>query len=656
MKNLIEKLTIICILVFGYSLSAQSNDGINYKAIVKNDLGNVVANQLIQVEVQIMKGQGMELTYHEEHAITTNTNGLIVLIIGEGTSLDGEVESLSDVEWDDDVYFYKVLINIGNGLVDMGTDLFRSVPYAIHSEKADIAETALNVTGLEAIDEGNGLGWRLKGKDSNNYGTIGLDAVDLSSSPSASISIGATGENATAMGFRTTASGYASTAMGFNTTASREFSFALGDNATASGYGSIAMGGSSIASADFSTAIGVSADALGNYSFAIGNSTTASGESSIAMGGFTIAPSYLETTLGSFNTEYVPNDTQNWNENDRLFVIGNGTSFGRSNALAIFKNGIITAPSFDLAEITDDKSLVTKEYVDLNIESHNHLGETWSGYDNLTINTDLSSDGALNVINTSPSGSGIIVTADIYGIIVHDTENNGIDVGASERNGGSFKGALSGVYAESTNNANPDVILGGRSNTSAGDDGIIASDPEYLGSDIFIRSNDAVVVQLDFDNDETGQFEIKAGDGSEIFEVDETGTIRQNGATIHSSDRRLKKEIETLKYGLKEVLKLEPKAYFWKDRKGQFKSLGLIAQDVQSIIKEIVTAQDNEEKILGISYTELIPILINAIKEQQDIINNQNLKINDLSAELDSTKSLELRVQKIEVLLNTPKQ
>jgi len=126
-----------------------------------------------------------------------------------------------------------------------------------------------------------------------------------------------------------------------------------------------------------------------------------------------------------------------------------------------------------------------------------------------------------------------------------------------------------------------------------------------------------VVVQLDFNNDENGQFEIKNGNQVEVFEVDESGNVRVNGAMVHSSDRRFKKDIEDLPYGLKEILQLKPKAYNWKDRTQEHKSLGLIAQEVQTIIKEVVTTQDNQQKTLGISYTELIPVLTKAIQEQQ---------------------------------------
>lgn len=162
-----------------------------------------------------------------------------------------------------------------------------------------------------------------------------------------------------------------------------------------------------------------------------------------------------------------------------------------------------------------------------------------------------------------------------------------------------------------------DLILGGTSNTTAGDDGIISSDPDYAGSDLILISNDAVFINLDNDDNENGEFIINNGAGTGVFAVTEAGNVFVNGSLVHSSDKRLKRDIETLPYGLKDILKLEPKLYNWKNREEEHKSLGLIAQDVQEVIKEVVTTQDNAQKTLGISYTELIPVLINAIKEQQ---------------------------------------
>jgi hypothetical protein len=85
--------------------------------------------------------------------------------------------------------------------------------------------------------------------------------------------------------------------------------------------------------------------------------------------------------------------------------------------------------------------------------------------------------------------------------------------------------------------------------------------------------------------------------------------------TIQTSDRRLKTNILPLPYGLKDVMKMEPVSYNWKENPAMQK-IGLIAQDVKKLVPEVVTGDENKE-MLGMNYSELVPVLINAIKEQQ---------------------------------------
>ena len=64
------------------------------------------------------------------------------------------------------------------------------------------------------------------------------------------------------------------------------------------------------------------------------------GESSAVLGGFNSrAKSFREVIIGSYTTDYTENSQTNWDENDRLLVVGNGTMSERSNAITVLKNG-----------------------------------------------------------------------------------------------------------------------------------------------------------------------------------------------------------------------------------------------------------------------------------------------------------------------------
>ena len=96
--------------------------------------------------------------------------------------------------------------------------------------------------------------------------------------------------------------------------------------------------------------------------------------------------------------------------------------------------------------------------------------------------------------------------------------------------------------------------------------------------------------------------------------------VYATNGTIQTSDRRLKTNISDLKYGLKEVMALRPVSYNWKDKPNTNNKIGLIAQDTRKIVPEVVSGDESKEN-LGMNYAELVPVLINAIKEQQQQIN-----------------------------------
>jgi hypothetical protein len=98
--------------------------------------------------------------------------------------------------------------------------------------------------------------------------------------------------------------------------------------------------------------------------------------------------------------------------------------------------------------------------------------------------------------------------------------------------------------------------------------------------------------------------------------------IKDNGVIncIHfheTSDLCMKEDIEELHYGLQQVKKLRPIMFNWKTISNPHKSLGLIAQEVAPVIQEVVYMNNNAggDGSLSIAYTNLIPVLINAIKQ-----------------------------------------
>lgn len=91
----------------------------------------------------------------------------------------------------------------------------------------------------------------------------------------------------------------------------------------------------------------------------------------------------------------------------------------------------------------------------------------------------------------------------------------------------------------------------------------------------------------------------------------------------NQSDERAKTNIKNLTNGLNTVLKLRPVSYNFVDdyQKSASKlgennyEIGLLAQDVEKVLPNVVTTDDNGYKL--INYNAMIPILIDAIKTLQ---------------------------------------
>jgi soluble P-type ATPase len=58
----------------------------------------------------------------------------------------------------------------------------------------------------------------------------------------------------------------------------------------------------------------------------------------------------------------------------------------------------------------------------------------------------------------------------------------------------------------------------------------------------------------------------------------------------------------------------------------------LVAQEVKEVVKEVVIVGDDENQTLGLNYSELIPVLIKGMQEQQKQIETQQKEIYELKS------------------------
>jgi len=106
------------------------------------------------------------------------------------------------------------------------------------------------------------------------------------------------------------------------------------------------------------------------------------------------------------------------------------------------------------------------------------------------------------------------------------------------------------------------------------------------------------------------------------------------------SDRQFKKDIESIKDPVDKVLKMNGVSYLWKTDEYSEKNFpdgrhyGVIAQEIETVLPEVVNESDEGEK--SVSYTEIIPVLIEAIKEQQGTIEKQDLENSEMQEKIQA--------------------
>nr|WP_321237161.1 tail fiber domain-containing protein [uncultured Psychroserpens sp.] len=541
------KLTILACL---FAIASIAQNGINYKALIKDANGNVLSNQTIDIKFKIQSDNGSTISdlYEESHSITTNQNGLTILNIGEGTYISG---GFYNIDWNQTILLNTELdIEQDGTFIDLGSELFNFVPRAFYAQKAQIAQTAVtaqtanNVSGLEAASGGH----RLTGQSMN----VGLYAINLNSSFSSSTETGAMGN----------------------------YSFASGRVTKATGYGSIAMG--------------IESEALGIQSVALGGRSIAQVNYSYALGTNLITNSLFTTAIGRTNIGY----------GDSIFEIGNGVGsevngYTRSNQFTIFKNGNV--------------------HISQGLDTG--LGTVNNGY----------------ILMGQANGSNISIDNNE---IMARNNGNAADLNLQIEGGRVLIGGNVGIGT-----TNPQASLHLEGVLRIGDETISDAGNNAL------RINAALIPDLDNVN--------VIGNPSQRW-----NTIYATNGTINTSDRREKKNIKDLNYGLAEVLQMQPVSFNWKNDNNPDIKLGLIAQDLLELIPEVVkshtwetdelsdTLTKKELDRLGVYYSDLVPVLIKAIQEQQKIITTQkeeNLKqTTEISSITDTLKTLLSRIEDLE--------
>jgi hypothetical protein len=135
---------------------------------------------------------------------------------------------------------------------------------------------------------------------------------------------------------------------------------------------------------------------------------------------------------------------------------------------------------------------------------------------------------------------------------------------------------------------------------------------------LYMFKDTQVEATLGFKSSTDSNFYVGSGSTS----VGTNGVFLTNTGNSWSSisDERIKTIVEPITNAAEKVATLRTVIGYYNSDEAQIRRPFLIAQDVQAVLPEAVNIQDQETGTLGMSYTDTIPLLVAAIKEQQAII------------------------------------
>lgn len=503
------------------------------------------------------------------------------------------------------------------------------------------------------------------------------------------------GRNGIAIGSLSYAFGENAVAVG---TSSKAFTdaVAFGIGARSEGIGTFSGGYFARADGAYSTAIGYRTYAKEPYSIALGNETVAEALFSFAAGDNTTARSVGCTSIGRFNDNSDPL-SMGYNPVDRIFQIGNGHLFGRSNALTLLRNGFLglgtVAPvaTIDVIgnmKITDGTEGAGKvltsdasglaNWQDLPVANAYWASNSNDIYNNNTGNVGIGTstpNSPLSFANTlgnkislwgssSASNYGVGVQGSLLQLYVPGTTDN-IGFGTGSSNSFTERMRIQGNGNVGIGNTDPafplDIsnrmrIRSGGSNASTAGIWLNNNANSALTGFVGMESDNAIGfygtgtpngwgVVMDI---ATGNVGIGTSIPSQKLHV--IGNILATG-TITPSDIRYKTNIHPIQNSLHKLVALNGVTYLMNrvaHPEWQFDSTmqyGLIAQEVEKIFPEIVSTI-SADGYKGIDYVKLVPVLIEGVKEleaKNSFLENENCDIKKRLEQLEAKLNLLLQ-------------
>jgi len=115
-----------------------------------------------------------------------------------------------------------------------------------------------------------------------------------------------------------------------------------------------------------------------------------------------------------------------------------------------------------------------------------------------------------------------------------------------------------------------------------------------------------------------------------------TGNLTVNGTFSNPSDATLKTDVAPIEYGLDELRRLEPVSWRWADRPEEGRRIGVVAQDLERVLPDLVVHDCDPDAPLGVDTLGLVPVLVRALQQEDARVRDLEKRLAELEARLEA--------------------
>lgn len=658
-------LMLIFIFAAFSSVLAQSPQGFNYQAVLRDADGVVLSNENVVLRLDLIQGETKgPIVFFEIYDVQTNRLGLVNLHVGSQNT-----EAFNNIDWAQGPYFIKISLN---GL-PMGTSPLLSVPYALYAENGGEPgpqgeQGPIGPAGPQGPqgEQGN-PGQQGPQGETGPQGPQGepgepgpqgdpgtIHWTDGTGNVTTDVDVGIGIDDPTSQlhvrGFTEGAG---------NVLFEGLYKFANPGDPPASGEGSRMMWYPDKAAFRAGALLSEGAgnwdkDNIGYYSNAWGVNTESSATASTAWGDNTVASGENATAWGE-DTKASAKEATAWGASTEASA-ASATSWGY-----LTKATAIQATSWGLgSEATEEDATAWGTAT----KASGPGATAWG------VSTEVNGARATAWGNNSEAAGQ---TSTAWGVGTVATGNNATAWGTSTiapSNNETVMGRYNTTYTPASNtgwNVNDRLFVIGNGLSSAnrsdalvilknGNTGMGISAPAHkLSIPVTTKptTTGADGQGIGIVNTSTENFwNIHMSASWLRFSYNGTTTgsrINTSGEYIVNSDKRLKAQISDTDNLLEKVLELKVLKYRYNHNPNLERTIGFMAQDVLPLFPELVS-EGMEEDYMGINYAGFSVVAIKAIQEQQEIIDEQQ---NQIYQQQEVIEKLQTRLYELEVLMRS---